>query len=371
MNKLKTHKILHICGDYFNTNIYKEMNKRFIAKQIDTIFYVPDNRINNSSNDSNVILFNKYNKIDRLTFFLKQRKIYKNLNKIINDCKSKPSIIHAHFLFSNGYIAYKIKKKYNIPYIVAVRNTDVNVFFKKAIFLRGLGKRILVDATKIVFLSDSYKNIVLNKYVDKETKSKLETKCIVIPNGIDDFWQNNKFRSLKKINKNIKLLQVGDINENKNITKTLEAVESLNQSGIPITLTAVGEVKDSKIFNRISKNRFLLYLGVLDKSRLLNVYREHDIFVLPSHKETFGLVYAEALSQSLPVLYTKNQGFDKQFAEGTVGYSVNSNNSQSIIDAIKKVIENYDSLQKNTINGSDKFLWDKIIDQYIEIYQKI
>ena len=38
------------------------------------------------------------------------------------------SLIHAHSLFSNGYIAMRIKQDYGIPYIVAVRNTDVNTF---------------------------------------------------------------------------------------------------------------------------------------------------------------------------------------------------------------------------------------------------
>lgn len=40
---------------------------------------------------------------------------------------------------------------------------------------------------------------------------------------------------------------------------------------------------------------------------------------MPSHKETFGLVYAEAMSQGLPIIYTKNQGFDGQFPDGYVG----------------------------------------------------
>lgn len=31
---------------------------------------------------------------------------------------------------------------------------------------------------------------------------------------------------------------------------------------------------------------------------------------MPSFKETFGLVYAEALSRFIEVIYTKGQGFD-------------------------------------------------------------
>ena len=45
-----------------------------------------------------------------------------------------------------------------------------------------------------------------------------------------------------------------------------------------------------------------------NKSELLGIYRSSSIFIMPSTGETFGLVYIEALSQSLPVIYTKGDG---------------------------------------------------------------
>ena len=43
---------------------------------------------------------------------------------------------------------------------------------------------------------------------------------------------------------------------------------------------------------------------------------------MPSRYETFGLVYGEAMSQGLPIIYSKGQGVDGYFKEGTVGYGV-------------------------------------------------
>ena len=42
---------------------------------------------------------------------------------------------------------------------------------------------------------------------------------------------------------------------------------------------------------------------------------------MPSITETFGLVYGEALSQGLLIIYTKGQGFDGQIKEKLAGYS--------------------------------------------------
>ena len=50
--------------------------------------------------------------------------------------------------------------------------------------------------------------------------------------------------------------------------------------------------------------------------------------------ETFGLVYAEAMSQGLPIIYTKGQGFDEQFDEGKVGYHADCFNIEEIVKRI-------------------------------------
>ena len=56
---------------------------------------------------------------------------------------------------------------------------------------------------------------------------------------------------------------------------------------------------------------------------------------MPSSNETFGLVFIEALSQSLPIIYTKGEGIDGYFKDDFIGKAVNSKDNQSIAYAIK------------------------------------
>lgn len=79
-----------------------------------------------------------HSKYDRYIFQLKHSKIYRDIVRkySITDY----SIIHAHSLFSNGYIALRIKQEFGLTYMVVVRNTDVNLFFKNMIHLRKLGE---------------------------------------------------------------------------------------------------------------------------------------------------------------------------------------------------------------------------------------
>ena len=66
---------------------------------------------------------------------------------------------------------------------------------------------------------------------------------------------------------------------------------------------------------------------------------------MPSFNETFGLVYIEALSQNLPILYTKSEGIYKYFEEGHLGIGVEPSNITSIKKGLDFIINNYQSLK--------------------------
>jgi glycosyltransferase involved in cell wall biosynthesis len=110
------------------------------------------------------------------------------------------------------------------------------------------------------------------------------------------------------------------------------------------------------------------YISPKTKEELIEIYRDNDIFVMPSITETFGLVYPEAMSQGLPVIYTKGQGFDGQLEDGEVGYSVNCFDAIQIAEKIEQIINNYNIISRNAIQHSSKFRWSLISHQYEEIY---
>ena len=109
----------------------------------------------------------------------------------------------------------------------------------------------------------------------------------------------------------------------------------------------------------------------MPKEKLINLYRKCDIFVMPSFTESFGLVYAEAMSQGLPVIYSFGQGFDGQFAEGIVGYHVLARNFLSVADGIKNVINNYAMIRNNVAECAKRFNWSTVVKSYDDIYHII
>lgn len=362
-------RILHICNGYYDTKLYNLLIKNLEKLKVKNTIFVFLNK--NSKVDkteekvSNVKIFNN---IERIFYYWKQYKVFKvceNLYKPFDNV----NLTHAHTTFSNGDIAYRIKKKWNIPYIVAVRNTDINVFFKYIFFLRKRGIRILKESEKIIFLSPVYQKNFIEKYVPKNLKDIFEKKSIIIPNGIDEFWLKNQFlKNEFNSKKYIKLIYVGNVDKNKNISTTIKACKLLINRGYCVKFTIIGKLFLNK---GILNESFINYIPWIKKEDLIKYYRENDIFIMPSKYETFGLVYAEALSQSLPIIYSKDQGFDGQIPEGKVGYSVIYNDELEIANKIEKIFKNQKNYLKNIPNQLNKFNWENIAKEYKFIYSKI
>ena len=371
-------RVLHINSNYIYTALHQNMiialNKKGITNSVFVPVSNPDN--GNVKPIDNVRVVKCFNKADRFIFHLKQKKIFKALSKC---CKiDSYDCIHAYTLFTDGYCAMKASKEYGKPYVVAVRNTDVNIFLKYMPYLRKTGIRVLERADKVFFLSDTYKKQVIEKYVPEKLKEALIKKSIIIPNGIDEFWLANSYShkdisaSLTRFdNQILRLIYAGSVDKNKNITLTINAMKLLKKQGWKVTLEIIGPINDQTVFKEISKNTDVTYTKKLPKEELIKKYREADIFVMPSHTESFGLVYAEAMSQGLPVLYTAGQGFDGQFEDGLVGYAVSDTNPKELAEALCRCVSNYKHLYNNSLTAVKKFDWSIISSDYSAVYKGI
>ena len=373
-------KVLHINCNYVGTSLHRIMASHLKSQDIQPVIYTPlwnadeMERFKPRSDEVVDVCFKRW---DRLFYFAKQRKIFASVNRKVEDLREF-EMIHAFTLLTDGNVAYKLSGKYGIPYVVAIRDTDVNSFFRLKPYLRPLGVKIMRNAKAVFFLSNSYKESVISRYVPEKYRKAILEKTHVIPNGIDDFWLENLYSSRdisateQKIqNHTLSVVCVGKINRRKNIPTLQKALAILRKRGWTIDLSVIGKVEDDSEINQIKQDPYTTCYPPTNKEGLIDYYRKADLFVLASHTETFGLVYAEAMSQGLPVIYTRGQGFDGQFREGEVGYAVSDTNPEEIADAIEKVCGEYGRIARNVTKCVQKFKWDDICEEYRKIYRGI
>ena len=374
--------ILYIAADF--GGVHQSLHQALIRTgECETTIYIPLNyRLRNRTypnylpDGSRVICSSVASKWDVLFY---KRKIRKKLNYILKQDVdwSKIDLIHATTCCVEGAIAYELSKRFSIPYVLAVRNTDVNSYFRYMIFHRWYFHCIMEYSRYVVFLSNAYQERFF-KLIPKSVRRMLASKSGIIYNGIISFYllNRNPVHSLSK--SNIRIITVGTISHNKNQLNLIKAIRLLRSEGFPIGYTIVGKGKcgeEKKYLQKIEKEAayedWISVLPEQPKERLLELYRQSDFFALCSFHETFGLVYAEALSQGLPILYSENEGFDNVFSEGEVGFHTNPSSAQDIAERLRDLIAKYDEFADRITNLSLlQFDWNDIAKQFLLLYQK-
>ncbi len=371
--------ILHISSDFIGTKVHLNLYKRLAEQSIKQTIYCPIRNVNFmggnafSANGTDIVYDFVIKPFHRFFYHMKRHDVFRSLqNKV--DLKSI-DICHAVTLLTDGGQAYKIYKKYGIPYIVAVRNTDINGFMDKAPHTWLAARKILKNAEKIVFVSQAMLDKFSTHRAITPILSDIKDKISLIPNGIDDYFIDHV---VKKAQNNVsnKVLYVGDFSYNKNVSRLCEAIVGLSKEDEfhDIKLTLVGGVgrKADDIVHEWIKNHpdIINYIGpVFEKDKLCELFKSHGVFSMASLHETFGLVYVEALSQNLPVIYTKGQAIDGMFPPN-IGVAVNPLSVGEIKEAIKVVLLNKEKYSNDGIDF-EMFRWDSITQKYIDIYHGI
>lgn len=356
-------KVLHINSYYFTNKIHYQFRKQVEKTIIKNRYFIPIYKgAKRVFNDVEVQYFQIYKKYDKLFFFTK---IIKSILLIKREnIIEGMDAVYAHTLISDGLIAFLLKKMFGIPYVVTIRNTDINFFLPNILF-RYLGKLILKDASKIICVSFAYKRKLIKVYPFIRAED-----VDIVSNGVDQFWLNNLF-SERQVKQNlgaaIKLLFVGRLDKNKNIKLLLDFIRTYSDR--KYRLTVVGEniqnINFAEFNSSLDNGNSVEYLGVInDINRLSEVYRENQIYVMVSINETFGVSYIEALSQGVPILYTRGEGVDGFFEERPVGKECDPFSLASLKDGVDYVAENYSYLVLNGLKEAEKFNWSNLSVEY-------
>lgn len=374
--------VLHLSNDFPNSALYKQLVLHLDELDVQQTIYSAVRTEKEAqysapelSHLEDIKIRNILRPYDRFLYRNKIRKIFQNIINSIN--LGDVDLVHAHTLYSDGGVAFQVKKKFNIPYIVAVRNTDINAFQKYRLDLRFKRNEILREAEKVIFISPAYEQKFL-EVLSNSLRQSVKAKAEVIPNGLDPLFLEYSAIPNKRQQPTLKLLFVGDFRKLKNVPTLIKAVDILHEQNKSVALTIVGEGGDegAKVKKMIASENypFTNYLGrIIDREKLRNIYADHDIFVMVSKRETFGLAYIEALSQGLPIVYTNGEGIDGYFDKGMVGLGIdNIQDPDEIASKIQDLSAHLNlNLIEQCMDEAQQFKWEKISDTYKDIYDTI
>jgi glycosyltransferase involved in cell wall biosynthesis len=343
-----------LAPNYPDSKLYEEMDNMKVHR-----FRYFFKRYERLAGSGGILPTLKKNKLYYFTvpFFLLGE--YLKAKKLIK--KEKFDIVHAHWIIPQGIVAYWLKKKFDMDYVVTSHGSDI-MALKKLNFIK---KPILENSKKITVVSNAIKKEVLEN-IDKNLDIE------VIPMGVDTDLFNPKKKDLDlKKELGIKgpfLLFVGRLAPEKGVDLLIESMPRVIKEYPNIKLIIIGEgtlekelkkrVKDLKIKNNI------LFLGKKMNKELPKYYATADLFVSPSRREGLGLTFVEAGLCGCYLIGTNVGGIPEIINKGQ-GIVVNEKTlNEKIIFSIKN---HKKTLEKH--NGLIKFGFKYIIKKYVEILE--
>ena len=298
----------------------------------------------------------------------------KNLIKTIN-----PDIIHCFFAIPCGAFGLYCKKTFNIPYITSTLGADVpgfNIGDKRLnayhFLTQSLTKSIWNNSSFIVANSSSLKELC------EKFMPSLSLKHHSITNGVDTevFYPSSLHNTPE--NNIVKLLFVSRLSSQKGVETLIKACGILLQrkvSNFKLTIVGDGPLKD-RMFSLINEYKLkdkIDFLGWVRLEELPDIYRDSNVFILPSVMEGMPSVVLQAMACGLPIIASKVKGFEEVLEENVNGLLAEYNDEIAFANAIEQLIKSPDLLNKmseNSFEKSKQFSWQTIAEKYLELYEK-
>lgn len=289
----------------------------------------------------------------------------------------KPDVVHAQHVWTLAGIAAKCCEKNKIPMIITCHGTDLMGIQEEKTRKETWGTNWALRATKyakaIVTISKD-SNKLLEEILPE---SKEKTKWI--RNGIDTniFSIDNKIDK-KEVLKSLGIERdyekvvcfVGKLTKFKGVDILLKAIKEYEDSNILTLISGDGELRndlENQAQNLNIKN--VKFLGNQPQSKLKEIYNISNCSCVPSRREPFGLVAAEAMACGTPVIAT-NEGGLPDFVTPDVGILVNVEDATSLAEAVTKILNKEVIFDREHIADKMKrnYSQDVLINEFIKLY---
>ena len=371
--------VLHLCSDFPNRQIYTQLIHHLLDEGLTQFLFSAVRTAAEASrqppDDPPRVRYSVQNVLRRYHRVMFRTKIKLVERKVLATvAPSDFRLIHAHFLYSDGALALRFHRRFDIPFVCAIRNTDINAFMRLRPDLRGIATDVLRSASALVCLTPTYRETVLRKIGPRLAES-IRDKIVVIPNGVAPTWLHQSPRSPRAPDGVTRVLYVGSFTRNKNVESIVRAVGELRRTR-RAELTIVGGGGDGAVAlsQLLQDARYAFVVRhepIHDTEHLRNIYRAHDVLAMPSFLETFGLVYIEAMSQGVPVVHSRGQGIDGLFSASGIAEAVDPRNIYEMAEGMARAADRRESIASECIRAASRLSWTRIARCYNDLYQSI
>jgi len=251
-------------------------------------------------------------------------------------------IIHAHSMLLAGSGINYYKKKLGVKTLVTFHDNEIQLLNTMPDWYRRFLRKQIQLTDTCIFVS---------RLLMQHCKSLLpeDSTPEVIPFPIDSL------ETTKKLPENFTIISCGRLIPTKGFDILIKAGHILIQKGLDLRIKIIGKGPEyhhlEKMIERLGLQKFIFLEGIRDNQDVLKEMAHAHLFVLPSYRESLGLVYLEAMSVQTPVVGIKGQGIEEYIQDGENGFLVEPKNFEQLANRIEGLIQDEGLRNKVGENG--------------------
>ncbi|MFO7722718.1 MAG: glycosyltransferase [Bacteroidales bacterium] len=219
----------------------------------------------------------------------------------------KPDINHVHILTRIGAVAFWLKRRFNIPYVITEHWSR---YLPQNFYYRGWLRKAITR--KVVEASGAVMPVTMDLASAMKSHGLIHDNYIVIPNVVDTalFKPSAKPKERRVLN----FVHISTFDDRaKNISGMIRVFASLKKSGRDFRLKLIGDGADYLKVFRLAEELVLNpptleFTGAMDAQGVASELAGSDMLVMFSNYENMPVVINEALSCGIPVLATRVGG---------------------------------------------------------------
>ncbi len=295
-------------------------------------------------------------------------------------------VIHSHAPFSMGIMARILSSNLGLKH-VGTHHTMYEYYRHYAPLIirptmeqsKKLIKQWCMKLDKVVAPTDNIKEVLTDYGVPSD-------HIVVIPTGIDMYsfdkpieWDLREEYNIDKEDKI--LLFVGRIAKEKNIDFLIKDVfKKIVNEEKNTKFVIIGDGNERENLEEIVVNNGLqqnvIFTGGQERKKVIDAYKQADLFIFASYTETQGLVVLESLASGTPVVALGKMGvYDLLSRKNTGGIMIPELNADDFIHNILKLLNNENEYNKLSSMGKsfveNNFSLSVNVEKLINVYKNL
>jgi glycosyltransferase involved in cell wall biosynthesis len=281
----------------------------------------------------------------------------------------RPDITHLNMLMKGGVIAWWLKKRYKLPYVLSENWTGYYPERKPGYRDKSFFYQFL---SRLVYKNCDYALPVSRDLGERMNQLLGKIPYKVIPNVVDTCLFYPDFE-----NKNTKtrLVHASTLGYHKNIWGILHVTEKLFQQRKDFEFHLIGPASSDIIEwtkDHGLLNNCIFFKGLIPYDKVAGEVRNSDALIMFSRYENLPCIILEALTCGIPVLSTDVGGI-KEIITMQNGILIRSEHEDELLNGMNQILDSINKYDKRKISLSAKntFSYEVAGRQFDEVYKKV